>query len=358
MFVNEKMGPAKDIARADDSEFNKAKKNEPKRGDLPDFETLVQASNAERKIEVDAEAAMNGGGELKIGETKNDKEFRELLEKATGKKQDKNKTKLEKDDYLNLMVTQLKYQDPTKPMDNQEMASQMAQFNTVEQLMGVNKTLGEMKSQQGAAQIDKLTPYLGKNLEVAGNKVLLKADKSVSVAGVNLEAPANAVSVKIKDTNGNIVKSLALGNKETGSHRFEWDGKDDKGLSLPSGTYTFALEASTVEGKPVKGSGFMMAKAEGITDLASGGKLETSLGAIQTQDIIAIRADNIENTPKSNVSNQASTTPPVQASTTPPVQASTTPPVQASTTPPVQASTPKPAPVQTLTKETPSKKAA
>jgi flagellar basal-body rod modification protein FlgD len=292
MFVSEKMGPSKDITRADNSEFNNAKKKDSSRGDLPDFGTLVQASNAEKKVELDKEAAVQGAnGQLNIGESKNDKEFREMLEKATGKKQSKNKTQLDKDDYLNLMVTQLKYQDPTKPMDNQEMATQMAQFNTVEQLMGVNKTLGAMQAQQNAGQLEKLTPYLGKNLEILGNKIQVKVDKSTSKASVDLETAANAVSIKVKDTNGNVVRSLALGSKDAGVHKFDWDGRDEKGQHLPSGTYTFAIEASTIDGKPVKGKGLMMTRAEGITDVAAGGKLESSLGSINIQDVIAIRAD-------------------------------------------------------------------
>ena len=50
-------------------------------------------------------------------------------------------------------------------MEHYEMVSQMAQFNTVEQLMGVNKVLTEMKKMQNDAKAEKLSQYLGKDIE-------------------------------------------------------------------------------------------------------------------------------------------------------------------------------------------------
>jgi flagellar basal-body rod modification protein FlgD len=41
---------------------------------------------------------------------------------------------LGKDDFLKLMITQMKYQDPLKPMDNDQMVAQMSQLSSVEQL--------------------------------------------------------------------------------------------------------------------------------------------------------------------------------------------------------------------------------
>ena len=117
-MIPQKMGPVNLPEPPQDPAFEDAKKQRGgDRSDLPDFGTLLSESSKLRKEEQELEAQSVGqGGELKIGENKTDKEFREMLEKVTGKKQDKLKNKLEKDDYLNLMVTQLKYQDPTKPI--------------------------------------------------------------------------------------------------------------------------------------------------------------------------------------------------------------------------------------------------
>lgn len=293
-MIGQKLGPVKMPEVPQDAAFSEAKKQrDGARADMPDFNSLLVESNAQKKAEQDLEAQKVGaGGEIKIGETKTDKEFREMLEKITGKKQDKLKNKLEKDDYLNLMVTQLKHQDPTKPMDNQEMAQQLASFNTVEQLMSMDKTLKSMHGQQNAAQVDKLTPYLGRTIDVVGSQFKVGSDRSVSGAAVELPSASSAAGVVIKDHAGQTVRTLALGNLESGRHKIEWDGKDDKGNNAPAGHYTFSVDASAVDGKPISAKSFFSAKVEGITDLASGGKLETSSGAVELKDIIAIRADD------------------------------------------------------------------
>lgn len=256
-----------------------------------DFTKLMQSSNAEREKELAKEREATAGGELNIGETKTDKEFREMLEKMTGKKQEKLKNKLDKDDYLNLMVTQLKHQDPTKPMDNQEMAQQLAQFNTVEQLMAANQTLQKMANGQAEAKIDKLSPFLGKTVQVGGNKVRVGNEGQTSNAHFELPDDVSTVSFSIKDATGKVVRTDSQTQLKKGEHDYKWDGRDDKGNKMGSGEYTVAIEGVSVEGKPVKAKQTFMAKVTEITDLATGGKLGTTVGTIETKDILAIKAD-------------------------------------------------------------------
>ena len=61
--------------------------------------------------------------------------------KATTKKNDS----LGKDEFLKLLVAQMKNQDPLNPMDGQQMAAQLAQFSSVEQLVTANDTLAKIR---------------------------------------------------------------------------------------------------------------------------------------------------------------------------------------------------------------------
>lgn len=273
--------------------FEEAKKTREGGRETFNFDKVIGESNNKIAVQMEEDKkAIGEGGELKVGESKNDKEFREMLERVSGRKQDKLKNKLDKDDYLNLMVTQLKYQDPTKPMENHEMATQLAQFNTVEQLINVNKSLTDMSNQNAQANVDRLTPYLGKLVEVNGSKLKVTSGQSVNQGSVELGAAAGSVSVLIKDTNGTVVRTLGLGEKDMGRHAIEWDGKTDGGLNAKPGEYTFEVQASTIDGKEMKTKTSFMTKVEAITDLTSGGKLETSSGRIEAKDVLAIRPDN------------------------------------------------------------------
>lgn len=283
------VAPQVDVSPA----FEEAKKTREGGRETFNFDKVVGESNNKIAVQMEEDKkAIGEGGELKIGESKNDKEFREMLERVSGRKQDKLKNKLDKDDYLNLMVTQLKYQDPTKPMENHEMATQLAQFNTVEQLINVNKSLTDMSNQNAQANVDRLTPYLGKLVEVTGSKFKVTSGQGVNQGSVELGAAAGSVSVLIKDSNGTVVRSLGLGEKDAGRHAIEWDGKTDGGLNAKPGDYTFEVQASTIDGKEMKTKTSFMTKVDAITDLTSGGKLETSSGRIEAKDVLAIRPDN------------------------------------------------------------------
>lgn len=269
--------------------------------DAPNFDNMISESNLIRQAEIEKEKN-EAGGDFRLGETKNDREFRKQLEKVTGKKQDLAKNKMERDDYLNLLVTQLKYQDPSKPMEHYEMASQMAQFNTVEQLMGVNKLLTDMKKLQNDAKTEKLTQYLGKDIEVQGNNIKLSPDGKANITRFELPSSASNVIIEIRDEHSKVIKSMPMGALPIGSNKVTWDGTNDKGVKQPGGNYTFSVLASSKDGKPMTAKTSYVAKVEGITDIFSGGKLDTDVGPADPSKIIAIRNPEVATPAKPNKS--------------------------------------------------------
>lgn len=260
--------------------------------DKINFEKLIQNSNMLKNEEFKKEKnAMGSNGELHLGETKDQKKFREQLEKITGKPQTKLKNKLTRDDYLNLLVTQLKFQDPSKPMEQHEMASQMAQFNTVQQLVGVNKTLDSMNKSQGAGQIQKLAEYIGKEIEVHSNSVEISQQNHTPRFAVKLDAPAQNLNIDVKDSDGRIIRSLHFENVKEGSHEIQWDGLNKNGAKAGTGKYTFHAEARSSDGKKLKSELYSISKVTGVKNLMAGGKLESTGGNVDVAKINAIRSE-------------------------------------------------------------------
>lgn len=63
-----------------------------------------------------------------------------------------------KDQFIKLLVTEMKNQDPLNPMDGKELAAQLAQFSSVEQLMDVNTKLDKLTALLTAQAPDSSTP--------------------------------------------------------------------------------------------------------------------------------------------------------------------------------------------------------
>lgn len=103
---------------------------------------------------------------------------------AQGQNQITNATKniLGKDDFLKLLMTQLKYQDPMEPADNKEFIAQMAQFTSLEQMGNISAGFADLnRVQLGLLQetaTSKAINLIGRNVEATD------PDTSTVVAGI------------------------------------------------------------------------------------------------------------------------------------------------------------------------------
>lgn len=137
--------------------------------------------------------------------------------------------------FLNLLVTQLKNQDPLDPMDSSEFTSQLVQFASVEQQIYQNANLEKLVAQGDNDQVTSMIDVIGKSIEVSGQALPLENGN----AEFSYTMPANAksASVLIRDSSGVTVYETTA-NLAEGRHQFVWDGKKTDGTQMPDGAYS------------------------------------------------------------------------------------------------------------------------
>lgn len=145
------------------------------------------------------------------------------------------------DQFLTLMLAQLKNQDPLKPLEPQEFLGQLAQFSTVTGIQGMQKSLGGLADASRASQVLEGAALVGRSVLTEGSSARLAGGAGVS--GI-LEVPAGATSVEItvRDASGALVRRLPLEARE-GSADFSWNGQTDSGGAAAAGIYRFEAVA-------------------------------------------------------------------------------------------------------------------
>lgn len=152
---------------------------------------------------------------------------------------------LGQEDFLNLMVTQFRNQDPFKPLDADAMLGQLAQFGTVAGLAEVKSQIEKLAGSLQSDQSLRATALVGRSVLVPSSRLVLGA-AGPTVAAVDLPTDASAVTAQVLDSSGRLVRTLDLGPRPAGLARFTWDGLAADGTRLPPGKYT--LQAQAVSG--------------------------------------------------------------------------------------------------------------
>ncbi|WP_051229285.1 flagellar hook assembly protein FlgD [Paludibacterium yongneupense] len=145
--------------------------------------------------------------------------------------------------FLTLLVTQLQAQDPSNPMDNSQITSQMAQISQVSSMQTLNQTMQAMQQSQLASQSLLAASTIGGHALVVGNQVDWDG-KSPSVLGVSLSGAADTLNINVLDSGGNVVDTVNVPDPKAGMNNFTWNGKDSSGNTLPAGSYSFVSQAS------------------------------------------------------------------------------------------------------------------
>jgi len=157
-------------------------------------------------------------------------------------------TELGRDEFLQLLIAQLEWQDPLDPMDDTEMVSQLAQFTSLEEMEAMNESLDSVASLLSTQVGMSAVGYMGKEVEAIGSAMSKDGD-FISTVTFTLPEESALTYAHVINEDGDIVASVALGSLSSGDHAFVWDGFDTSGDEADDGQYAIAFTAEDDNGE-------------------------------------------------------------------------------------------------------------
>lgn len=145
--------------------------------------------------------------------------------------------RLSQEDFFALLTEQLANQDPTKPVDNDQMVSQMTSFSISEGIDELNVKFSDFASTMTSNQALQASSLIGQDVLLQGNVGYL-SDTSNGMSGVVItDQTTQDLQITIESVAGELIKTIDAGTQSAGNIQFSWDGKDANGNDLPAGNY-------------------------------------------------------------------------------------------------------------------------
>jgi len=195
---------------------------------------------------------------------------------------------LDKDAFLKLMLAQLEQQDPTNPLKSHEMAAQLAQFSSVEQLTNINeniKKMGQSQGQQG--QYDVLS-LIGKQVSGDSSQIDRKSGDKEHIIEFRLPEAAKTAKVSIKDAKGIVVREYELNDLKKGKNQLTWNGIHDDGKDARVGEYFVNIDAQA-DGKKIKATTQYGGAVDGVQFTSKGPVLSVDGKKLNLRDVQMIQ---------------------------------------------------------------------
>jgi len=193
---------------------------------------------------------------------------------------------LSQQDFLKLMLAQIKHQDPMKPTDNAEFFAQIAQFSTVSGLQELQASFSSLATDLRSSQTLQAAGLVDRQVMVPSEQSWKGAEGSLAGA-VDLIEPVEELVVKLSNDAGVLVHAVNLGPQAAGVVEFEWDGVGADGSTHPEGRYKITAEA-LIAGESQQQKTLAIASVESVKLGRGGSGLELGLGPMGTAPIVDV----------------------------------------------------------------------
>ncbi len=193
------------------------------------------------------------------------------LNRMAGVKQDsqfvdkKDHNKMGKNGFLKLLSFQMQNQDPFKPMDQKQFATDLAQFSQLEQMTQMNKNIEGMGTNAPMESKFYGASFIGKKVTTKGTSVEYAGDQSRVNLPYNLPQDAESLTINIMDSNNNLIAKIEKDNVSKGPQNFVWDGIAMDGTPAVKDTYRYAIRAKDETGADFTGETNAIGTVTGVS---------------------------------------------------------------------------------------------
>ena len=146
------------------------------------------------------------------------------------------KSKLQSEDFMTLLLAELQYQDPTKPTDTESILTQTSQLSSLESSNKTTKLLQDLTKSLSSSNNFSSISAIGKMGDLGSNAVVLNEGSDLNFE-MYYPSEIKSGTVQILDNKGNVLKNIDAQTGSAGVYSYTWDGTDNAGNALDSGTY-------------------------------------------------------------------------------------------------------------------------
>lgn len=141
----------------------------------------------------------------------------------TSKVPEKNDGALTQEDFFALLTQQLAYQDPTKPVENDQMIAQMTNFTMADGIGSLNESFKGFAESMTSNQALQASSLVGRSVLTQSEEIVFTGE-TLSRGTIELDKAATMMKVRIENEKGELVQSFSVENPKVGKNEFVWDG--------------------------------------------------------------------------------------------------------------------------------------
>ncbi|GIU53320.1 flagellar hook assembly protein FlgD [Shewanella sp. KT0246] len=201
-----------------------------------------------------------------------------------------NSQELTQSDFFALLSQQLSMQDPFKPVENDQMISQMASFSTVDGIAKLNEEILNLNTLTSSSQALQASGLVGQKVLIPSDTGHIGTDSSEVKGVISTPTPIDRITVNIEDETGQVIRTFEVDGSAGGNIDVTWDGLDKNGEPVAEGNYAIKANGK-IDGtsEDLAVSTYAHVSSVSLGDVTTGAILNLrGIGGIQLSDVLAV----------------------------------------------------------------------